>query len=284
MVYNSICSVKAQEAVEPLKVFVSILPQAYFVKQVGGEYVNVQVLVGPGQSPHTYEPTPRQMTALAEARLYFSIGVPFERQLLGKISATFRNLEVVDTRRGVPLRAIEGEKHDGHDHAEAEDPHIWLSPRRVKIQADNICRALVAYDSTHASFYQRNLDIFNQQLDDIDREIMLKLALYKGSKFYAFHPSYGYFADDYGLVQVAVEIEGKEPGARQLAVLTDQARADGVKVIFVQPQFAVKTAETIAQAVGAKVVALDPLAEDYINNLKFMAEELARAFSEKEEE
>lgn len=283
MVFISIFSLKSQVTVEPLKVFVSILPQAYFVKQIGGEYVEVAVLVGPGQSPHTYEPTPRQMTALAEARLYFSIGVPFERQLLGKISATFRNLEVVDTRRGVPLRAIEGEEHDGHDHAGAEDPHIWLSPQRVKIQADNICRALVAYDSAHASFYQRNLDIFKRQLDDIDREIMLKLTPYKGSKFFAFHPSYGYFAADYGLVQVAVEIEGKEPGARQLAVVTDQARADGVKVIFVQPQFAVKTAETIARAVGAKVVALDPLAEDYINNLKFMADELARALSGKNE-
>jgi zinc transport system substrate-binding protein len=276
--------VPAAEKTEPkIQVFVSILPQAYFVEQVGGEYVSVHVLVGPGQSPATYEPSPKQLAALSEAPLYFRIGVPFEQHLIDKIKSTFHNLRIVDTREGVPLRDIEGNGHDDHDHAGGKDPHIWLSPPLVKIQADDICRALCAYDSVHAAYYWKNLEAFETLLDETDAEIKKELAPFKGSRFYAFHPSYGYFGDEYGLVQLAVEIEGKEPSARQLTELIERARAEKVKVIFVQPQFAVKTAETIAKAIGGKVVELDPLAEDYLKNLKYMAGAMARALSSQEQ-
>jgi len=268
----------ATETAEKIQVFVSILPQAYFVEQIGGEYVTVRVLVGPGQSPATYEPSPKQMSALAETPLYFRIGVPFERHLVGKIENTFRALKIIDTREGVPLREIDGANGHGHDHAGGKDPHIWLSPRLVKIQAANICRALAEYDSAHADFYNKNLDKFKARLDTTDAAIKEKLAPFRGSRFYAFHPSYGYFGDDYGLVQLAVEIEGKEPSARQLATLIERARAEQVRVIFVQPQYAVKTAETITRAVGGRVVELDPLSKDYLNNLMYMAEELVRAW------
>ena len=275
-------NISALEPAEKIPVFVSILPQAYFVEQIGGEYVTALVLVGSGQSPATYEPSPKQMSALAETPLYFRIGVPFERHLVGKIENTFRALKIIDTREGVPLREIDGADGHGHDHDHAggKDPHIWLSPRLVKIQAVNICRALAEYDSVHADSYYKNLEEFNARLDSVDAAIKEKLAPFRGSRFYAFHPSYGYFGDEYGLVQLAVEIEGKEPSARQLAALIERARAEKVRVIFVQPQFAVKTAETVARAVSGRVVELDPLSKDYLDNLKYMSEELARALAE----
>ncbi|MBN1212073.1 MAG: zinc ABC transporter substrate-binding protein [candidate division Zixibacteria bacterium] len=267
-----------------ISVFVSILPQAFYVEQIGGEFVTVQVLVGPGQSPATYEPSPKQMSALAETPLYFRIGVPFERHLIGKIEKTFQALKIIDTREGVPLREIDGVEHHDHEYTGGKDPHIWLSPQLVKIQADNIYRALVGYDSARTDYYEKNLEKFKARLDETDAAIREKLAPFKGSRFYAFHPSYGYFADDYGLVQLAVEIEGREPSARQLAALIEHARAEKVRVIFVQPQFAVKTAETIARAIGGRVVQLDPLSGDYLNNLIYMADELARALGSQEKE
>jgi len=262
-----------------LRAFVSILPQASFVERVGGEHVAVEVLVGPGQSPHAYEPTPRQMAALAGSRVYFSIGVPFEKSLLGKLATMARDLRIVDTREGIPLRKMtdghdEGARHD-HEHPEGTpDPHVWLNPRLAKLVAANIAKALKELDPQHAADYEANLKAFQADLDRVDARVAEALAPLRGKSFMVFHPAFGYFGDAYGLTQEAVEIEGKEPTARQLAALIEKAKARGVRVIFVQPQFSRAGAAAVASAIDGVVVPMDPLARNYIENLEVMATQI----------
>lgn len=272
-----------------LEVMVTIPPQAYFVERIGGDMVEVHVLVGPGQSYHTYEPTPRQVAAATHAKLYFGIGVPFEAALLRKISAANPKLRLVDTREGIMLRPAVGCEHDHtddsahdhvHHHEEDGDPHIWLDPRLVKQQARTIAVALCETDPTNAAQYQRNLAAFETDLDAVHVRITSRLAPHRGRSFFVFHPSFGYFGDAYGLTQVSVETSGKEPSARQIAELVRQARVEGVRVIFVQPQFAETSAEAIAREIGGRIVSIDPLARDYLTNLEQMTEKIARALDE----
>ncbi|MDI9570980.1 MAG: zinc ABC transporter substrate-binding protein [Pseudomonadota bacterium] len=293
---------------------VTILPQAYFVERIGGPHVEVTTLVGEGQSPHGYEPTPRQMARLAEARAYFLIGAPVERAVLGKIEASHRKIEIVATQRGVPYRypAGEGHGHEGNDakgqppqgrektggpaygegrtaarggeaagkpgtaphppkDGQAPDPHIWLDPRLVKIQARNIHAALCRLDPAHRQEYGANLRAFQADLDRVDARIARALAPLKGKRMYVYHPAFGYFAAAYGLIQVPVEWGGREPSARRLASLIAAARRDGVKVIFVQAQFPAKSAAAVARAIGGAVAPIDPLARDYLDNLNRIA-------------
>lgn len=264
----------AQTPAGKIKAFVSILPQKYFVERVGGEYVEVDVLVGPGQSPHTYEPTPKQMAKLNRSQVYFRIGTTFEKGFIDKISSTFKNVQIVDTRTGVKLRYFKSDKG-----IQVPDPHIWLDPKRVKTQANTICEALIRIAPMHASEFRENLRAFQADLDRVDAKITEALASVRGKKFYVFHPAFGYFAESYGLTQVAVEIEGKEPSAQQLAALIEKAKGDGVKVIFVQPQFAKRNAEVIARAIGGAVVPMDPLPQDYLKGLEAMADTLKKGLS-----
>lgn len=295
-----------------LKVSVSILPQKYFVERIGGDRVDVNVLVGPGQSPHTYEPTPRQLADLSGARLLFRIGLPFEDILMPKIESAFKSLKVVDTRKGIKLRVMEEheaaheaeeehghasdkEKHSGEDthagegrhdpedehghEAGSPDPHFWLDPVQVKTQAQTISDSLSEIDPAGASTYRANLKSLQEDLDRLNAEISSALAPIKGRQIFVFHPAYGYFTDRYGLKQVAVEMGGKEPSAQQLARLVEKAKRDGVRVIFVQPQFTGKYASTLAKEIGGAVVSLDPLAPDYIKNLEDMATKVKSALS-----
>ena len=227
-------SFAAEKPPGEITAFVSILPQAYFVERIGTPHVDIEVLVGPSQSPATYEPTPKQMAKLARSQVYFRIGVPFEKTLVAKISTTFKDIMIVDTRKGVELRFFRG----AHSHgSQAADPHIWLDPKRVKIQASTISNALSRIDPDHTAEYERNLRTFHADLDRVDAKIVNILAPLRGKEFFVFHPSFGYFADSYGLKQVALQIEGKEPSAKQLASLIEKGRKYGVKVIFVQAQF-----------------------------------------------
>jgi len=273
---DEICKANGESG--KLHVFVSILPQAYFVERVGGTHVEVEVLVGPGQSPATFEPTPQQMTKLSQTSVYFSIGVPFEKRLVEKIQATLTNLRIIDTRQGIKLRTMQDEHHGG-----SSDPHIWLNPNLVKIQATTICDELCRLDPQNAAEYRKNLKAFKTDLHEVDTRIAQMLAPLRGRKFYVFHPSFGYFADAYGLTQVAVEMEGKEPGAKELASLINQAIEDSVKVIFVQPQFSARSTKAVAEAIGGVVVLIDPLAKDYLQNLEDIAEKIVRVLGKTQE-
>ncbi len=260
---------------QQLNVFVSILPQKYFVEKISGDRVKVSVMVGPGQNPATYEPLPKQMAALAEADLYFRIGVPFETVWIKQIQSLNPQLKIVDTREGITLRNIEGpHNHEANsllENKEVKDPHIWLDPLLVKIQAETICRELSAGDLENKDFYEQNLREFQADLDQLHRELTETFQGLSVKKIMVFHPSWGYLTDRYGLKQIPIEVEGKEPGPQELAQAIDLAKQEGIKVIFVQTQFDTRAAESAARAVGGKVVGLDPLAEDYMNNLRKIA-------------
>ncbi len=250
----------------PISVFVTIPPQKYFVEQVGGEHVHVRVMVGRGQSEEVYEPTPRQLASLAEARVYFRIGVPFEDVWLVRFTAVNPKMRIADSRQGIaPLYVARGEV----------DPHVWTDPGRVKIIARGIRDVLAALDPGHVADYVANLKRFETDLDHLDREIRGILKNVAVKKFLVFHPSWAYFASAYGLEQIPIERDGKEPGAKAVAALAVRARAEGVRIVFVQRRGSTHPAETIAREIGAEVREIDHLAEDYIQNIRRVAQQFA---------
>jgi zinc transport system substrate-binding protein len=263
----------AARAAEPLRVFVSILPQKYLVERVGGERVEVSVMVGPGQSPATFEPGQRQMSALEHAAVFFRVGMPFEAVWLPRVRAANPHMAIVDQREGLPLRN-DAAGH-GHDHGSGpyagKDPHVWTSPRLVRAMAAQVGDTLARLDPGAATAYTARLQSLLADLDTLDAGIRRTLAGLEGRRFLVFHPTWGYFAQEYGLEQVAIEHEGKEPGARFLARLIDESRGQGIRAVFVQRQFSRTTAEAVARAIGARVIELDPLAEDYPANMRHVA-------------
>lgn len=273
--FAALCGAEASEVINAA---VSIPPQSYFIERLGGDRVKVLVMVRPGESPATYEPTPKQMAKLGRTRVYFRIGVPFENVFLPKLKRNYPNLLIVDTRRGIKLRAMAGPGEYRHEHGRAGlDPHIWMSPRLVRIQAATICGELKKLDPNHANEFDANLKAFQADLDAVDAKIAQALAPLKGKTLFVFHPAYGYFAAAYGLKQKAIETEGKEPGPQSLVRIINQAKQEGARVIFVQPQFSRQSAKTIAKAIGGAVIPLDPLAKAYLKNLGEMAGKIAAA-------
>lgn len=267
---------------ERLRVCVSIPPQKYTVRRIGGEHVDVDVLLSPGQSPATYEPTPKEMVRLGRCRLFLRIGVPFEEQVVNKIATTMGNIKVVDTCEGIKLRPGEpcrGHEHNGsHGHHHHEhDPHTWMDPRLAKVQAGVVCRALCEADPAHREDYQRAHERLAADLDRVHERIAADLAPLRGKEFYVFHPALGYFAEAYGLRQIAIEAGGRQPSAKQLSSLIGRAKSSGAKLIFVQPQFDKRSAELVAKEIGGTVAILDPLAEDYLGNLAQVASQIGAA-------
>jgi len=259
---------------DKLTVFVSILPQKYFVQQIGNDFVDVHVMALPGASPATYEPKPKQMAMLSRADIYFSIGVPFEKVWLRKIVAANPGMKLIHTDRGIqkiPMMPVhDNEKKDHHDHG-ALDPHIWLSPPLVKKQARTILETLIGVDPDNARDYQSNYDVFISEIDRLDRELKDIFADRRDLQFMVFHPSWGYFAHTYGLVQVPIQIEGKDPKPAQLKAMIETARAQHIKVVFVQPQFSSRSVRQIAREIGGQVVTADSLALNWSENLEEVA-------------
>jgi zinc transport system substrate-binding protein len=274
---------------EPLRVFVSVPPQKTFVEKIGGAHVEVRTMVRPGHDPHTYAPTPQQVSALAQADLYIRIGVPFEHAWMKRIRSANPAMQVLDARTDIELRDMAHHDHDAeevqagdhhHEHKgerTARDPHIWTSPPLVTQMARAIRDRLAGLDPAHARDYARNHDAFAAELKALDGELRSLLEHLPNRRFMVFHPAWGYFADTYGLTQVPIEREGKAPGARALATLIEQARREKVKVVFVQPQFDKRSARQVARAIGGSVVAIDPLAADYADNLRRAARRMAEA-------
>ncbi len=269
-------------------VFVSILPQRYFVKQIGRELVDVHVMVEPGASPATYEPKPGQMVGLSKARIYFAIGVPFENAWLKRIAAANPQMRIVHLDHGIrkiPMvihyhfdkkvdHSKEGEEQNEYG---ASDPHIWLSPPLVKVQARTILNSLQEIDPIHQTEYQANYDQFILKIDHLDAQLKTIFAGKQGLRFMVFHPAWGYFAAAYGLEQAPIEIEGKAPKPAQLKELIEHARESDIKVVFVQPQFSTKSARLIAGEIGGQIAFANPLAEDWLSNLREIAKKFEAA-------
>ncbi len=260
---------------------VSILPQKYFVERIGEEHIQVTVMVGPGADPHTYEPKPEQLRALSRSQVYFRIGLPFEAAWMDRFTAANPHMHIVDTSQGIERMPMPTHHHEGEGTGEGDegvdDPHIWLSPRLVKVQAETIYEALAEVDPVHRDDYQANLEAFLEDLEALDQEIRDLLKGVPRRKFMVFHPSWGYFARDYGLEMVAIEVGGQEPSAAELADLIREAREEGITVIFAQPELSTRAAEVIAREIGGRVVLVSPLAEDWLENLRRTARALAEA-------
>jgi len=255
-----------------LPVVVSIVPEQTFVKAIGGDEVSVDVMVSPGSSPHTYEPKPSQMREIASAKLYLSIGVEFEQVWLPKFRDLNPHLHIIDVSHGIKRRAMV-EKHTAH--TKALDPHVWTTPANVAIIARNILDALVAADPSHANIYHQR---YNQLLKSIkltDHQIHEIIDPLKGSVFMVFHPSWGYFADSYGLSQIPVQIAGKNPKPRDLIALIQTARSKHVRAIFTQPETPDTMAGVLARELHIPVIKISPMSPDWSGNLLKLAKAIA---------
>jgi len=260
-----------------LQVTVSILPQAFFVERLGGDLVDVTVMVEPGASPATYEPKAAQLEALSRSDAYFSIGVPFERAWLERIQAANPAMPIVDTSQGITLREIDAHHHEGeeeeegHEEGEQRDPHIWLSPALVRTQAQTIAATLIAENPANREVYEANLVAFDEELIALENDIRGTLSGISSRRFLVFHPTWGYFADAFGLEQMAIEVDGQEPSAKELAEIIEEAQENGIQVVLAQPEFSTRAAETIAKELDGKVVKISPLAKEWDENLRTVA-------------
>jgi zinc transport system substrate-binding protein len=247
----------------PPVVAVSVLPLAWLVERVAGDRVRVEVMIPPGASEVSFEPTLAQLEAAANASLYVKLGHPafeFEEAWLDDLLAGRADLPVVDACTGLPLHAT--------------DPHVWTSPRAMAGMARNVAAGLERILPEQAPALRANLAALLVEIDALDAEIRGILADRRGARFLVLHPAWGYLAEDYGLEQIALEREGKEPGVRELAELVARARADGMRVVFVQPQLDLRSASALAAEIGAGIESLDPLAHDWPANLRHVARRL----------
>ena len=262
---------------------VSIVPEQTFLKAIGGDKVNITLMVQAGDSPHTYEPKPSQMLSVARADLYLVIDVEFEQVWLPKFQSLNSKMLVVDIAEGVEKMTMGKEHHEHESHSahdahkyEGEDPHIWTSPANVKIIAQNICKALVRVDKNNEDYYHHNLDAFLAEIEQTDAKIKAILSTLKGSRtFMVFHPSWGYFAKAYGLKQIAVEVEGKSPKPRELVTLLKEAKEEKVTAIFTQPEFSDASAQILAKELHIPVIKVSPLAPNWSENLINIAKAIA---------
>ena len=266
---------------QTFRVAVSILPQQFFVDRVSGGRVRALVLVGPGQNPHSYEPAPRQMAELGTASAWLTMGVDFEKGLAPKVKALYPRLRLVDTTEGVRFRTLEEHAHDGEenegegaDHEAGRDVHVWLGRDGAKAQARQVRDLLAAIDPGSSSLYSRNHDALVRDIDSVFDDLARSLAPLRGKPVFVYHPAFGYFLDEFGLEQVAVEVGGKEPTQKSLAALVERARREGARTVFVQPQFSKSAARAVARAIGGVVVEIDDLAPDWLANLRRMGDAL----------
>jgi zinc transport system substrate-binding protein len=249
---------------EQIGVVVTLLPQADFVESVGGEHVKVTVMVPPGASPHTYEPTPSQLREVSAAKIYFKVGsgVDFENAWMDKILDVNPDLVVVDCSE----RTMKMEK----------DPHIWNSPINAKVMVENICDGLIEIEPEHETEFIANRDNYLHQLDEVDAYIHESLDSFKNNRaFLIFHPSFGYFAAEYNLTQIAIEHKGKAPTPKVIQNCIDKARLYNLSYVYVAPQFTTKDAEVVAHEIGGQTVFIDPLPRDYCANMRGIAASLA---------
>lgn len=269
-------------AAQPLGVAVSIAPLEFFTKEIGGERVQVLSLVGEGSDPHTYEPRPQQMRELAKMNLLVTIGIEFEEIWLERIQKAAPQLVIIDGAAGIeripmqePLEVASHTHSHKHSHNHDDfDPHIWLSPANALTITETIMTALTQADPAGEAFYRERSAALRARIEALNADLQTAFAPHQGRDFLVFHPSWGYFARDFGLTQLAIEIEGKEPKPAQLAQVIAHAREKNVSMIFVQPQFSQRSAQTVAKELGARIVLANPLAADWLNNLQHVANSL----------
>ena len=259
-------------ATPELTVSVPLAPYAKIVNKVAGDLVDVVTLVPKNANPHTFEPKPDILKKFSGVSIYFGDGSGLDNAWRPRFLGVNPNVKVVDISEGVSFIAEEHSHEEAHGekHGEELDPHLWNSPRTAILLASNVCRALVAADASHAGTYRANLEKFSKELSELDVRFAdaLRELPEERRTFIVFHPSYGYLARDYGLKQIAVEMDGKEPKPRDMRNLVTAAKKNHVKTVFVQPQFSRRAAESLSKEIGANILSIDPLAYDFDGELE----------------
>ncbi len=279
-------------------IFVSILPQKYFADRIVGDLFDVEVMVAPGSNPATYEPTPRQMSKLGRSKLFYAIGVPFEQAWIPKIQKNYPELFIEDTSVSIRKRPMdesasitEEEHHDiheqdghhehGHIHKPgSRDPHVWLDPEYAKVISRTMFQSLSNKYPEHNAEFKSNYDLLVKDLDSLSNDLAEVLDGVESRNLLVFHPSWGYLADRYGFRQIPIEIDNRNPTAKETAQTVEFAKHKEIKYIFINSQVDSSQAEKIAEEIGAKVISIDPLAYDYIDNLKKVATVISGRISE----
>jgi zinc transport system substrate-binding protein len=252
-----------------ITVAVSLQPYATLVKMLGGDRVNVVTLLPPGADPHNFEPKPAVIKAFSVAQVYFTDGSGLDKTWMPRFLGANKNVQVVDISKGIEwMKSEEEHGAHGHHHDEEMDPHIWTSPTRMRFLAQNIFQELKKLDPKYVIDYVNRASMVQDELALVERQLNeAVISMPKDRRsFIVFHPTYGYLAKDFKLKQYTIEVNGKEPKPRDLANLVKVGRKNGVKTVFVQPQFSKRAAETIAKELGAVVVETDPLSADFIGN------------------
>lgn len=256
-----------------VKICVSIPPQEFFLKKIGGQYVEVLSMLPPGANPTTYEPKPSSMISITKAKAYISIGVPFEKIWLKRFMGLNPHMKIFYAGRGIELYPMNG-NNKNHGHGLSYDPHIWLSPPLLILQARNILDSLLEIDPEHQSSYIERYESFLKELSQLDSQILRILLSQRGKAFMVYHPSWGYFARSYGLKQIPVEIEGKEPSPKEMAKLLMICKEFQIKALYYQPQFPKTGIKTLAKEAGLKLIPADPLSKEWDKNLLNFARSL----------
>lgn len=267
---------KKNEANSKIKIMVSILPLIEFVEKVGGDKVEVEAVIPPGYEPHSYELTADTLTKISKANLYVQAGqVEFEKSNMDKIEEQNKDMKIIDGSEGIVLRNLEKHTNDEENEDEEEnhskeekDPHTWLSVENAKIYVENIYQALIELDSDNREYYLNNKESYLGELDELGEYLQKNLSQVENKKMIVYHPAFGYLLDEYGFEQIPIEIEGKEPTASQLEELVKEAEEENIKIIFVEKQFSEKNAEALASEIGGSVIQIDPLAQNFVENLR----------------
>jgi zinc transport system substrate-binding protein len=281
MLLVSVFGTAAWAATQPMDVVVGIPPVAYLAEQIGRGHVQVQVLASSGQCAHDFALSPKQLLALGRAKLILSVGMPFESRLSEKLRHTHPDLLQVDVSAGIKRRALEAhEESDTHEHADEssdEDPHVWLGPAQLKTLAVHVAEAFERVDPAHRDDYRASAAALKARISRVESDVSEVLQPLHGQTVYVYHPALGYLADAYGIRQQPVELAGKSPTPKRLLELIKQAHADRVKAIFIEPDSDRRSAEVLAQAIGCRLVVVDPMAKDVLNNLASIADALRKA-------
>ena len=273
----------SQETDNHLTIACTIPPQEEFIKAIGGDSVTVQIMVPPGASPHTFEPTPSQISHLENADLYIILGsgIEFENRWISRIRTMFPNLILVNSSERIQLRHESEDHHhesssDSEDQEESIDPHIWLSIKNTMEIVNTTCDAMSQLRPSQKGVFEQNRDRYLARLITLDSKITETLTTIPSRTILVYHPAFGYFCQDYNLTQLAVEEEGKEPSSQSLAKLIAKARSENITLIFTEPEFSTRGAETLATEINGTLVLITPLSGEYLTNMQHIADSIAK--------
>ncbi len=259
----------------------SIPPFKYFINAIGGEDFSVNIMVPAGSNPHIYEPVPEQISNLRKSVAYISNGyLGFEMTWLDRFYETNRNMKKLSLGQNIEL--IEAHEHSDSEHVEGADPHYWVSPKCALVMAASVKSLLVELNPGMSDRYELNYKSLVKKINELDEKATMLFAGFSGRSFMIFHPTLGYLARDYGLKEIAVENEGKEPTPSSLKELIDIGKAQKIRVIFIQREYDTKNARTIASETGASLEIIDPLSEDWAASIEQIIEALHKSFIDPE--